>query len=430
MAKTIGLFAIGSFGDVYPIISLGIGFKNKGYNVIIITYENFYNLVKKHNLECIKINKSFYADISKNNKTTNYKNPISVINELRNSVNDLYEYIDNNRIILENFDLVIISGVSIFIYPDIIKKKIPYVILNLSLNVPESDYFSPTMLGTTALGWNGFIWKYVLKILWKLNWIMLDYLSYNVVESRFKKLNIPYENYRLNSKVPIIYSFSKNLINLNLKKDNEIQVGYLNFEDKIATELPKKLIDFINNSNNLIYIGFGSMLEFMDYKEPIEITIVKLIKYIKNKYNKNLHVITYFPKNYNIKNISIIEEEIKNNNIYFLDQNVSHIELFKKCDIIVHHGGIGTCHASICSGKFSIIIPHAVDQPFNASLLTYLNLGVKINEFDYVLLGEVIIKILNNNVNDNIKNISYFMKIESEESITNSINFCENFIKK
>src|ERR1700759_4713712 len=145
MKKTIGLFAIGSFGDVYPIISLGIGFKNVGYNVIIITYENFYNFVKKQNLECIRINKNFYKSISKNNK--NYKNPISAINELHNSINDLYKNIDDNKIMLENFDLVIISSISIFVYPDLIKKNIPYIILNLVLNVSESDVFSPCLLG-------------------------------------------------------------------------------------------------------------------------------------------------------------------------------------------------------------------------------------------------------------------------------------------
>lgn len=52
----------------------------------------------------------------------------------------------------------------------------------------------------------------------------------------------------------------------------------------------------------------------------------------------------------------------------------SHAQLFPRAAAVVHQGGIGTCSQAMRAGKVMIVVPHAHDQPDNAARLA--DLGV------------------------------------------------------
>lgn len=50
-------------------------------------------------------------------------------------------------------------------------------------------------------------------------------------------------------------------------------------------------------------------------------------------------------------------------------------ELFRRAEIIVHHGGIGTTGLAMRAGKPMLLVPHAWDQPDNADRVVRLGIG-------------------------------------------------------
>src|SRR5690606_14670788 len=56
-------------------------------------------------------------------------------------------------------------------------------------------------------------------------------------------------------------------------------------------------------------------------------------------------------------------------------QNVPYDWLFPQVYAVVHHGGSGTTHTAIKYGCPSLVIPHALDQPFWARTIAAKKLG-------------------------------------------------------
>lgn len=65
-------------------------------------------------------------------------------------------------------------------------------------------------------------------------------------------------------------------------------------------------------------------------------------------------------------------DRIKPPSSIFLVSDIPHDWLFPKCEVIVHHGGIGTTHQALRWGKPSVICPMFLDQPFWASIVNQL----------------------------------------------------------
>jgi vancomycin aglycone glucosyltransferase len=57
---------------------------------------------------------------------------------------------------------------------------------------------------------------------------------------------------------------------------------------------------------------------------------------------------------------------------------VSHDQLFKFANCVIHHGGAGTTASVMFAGKPHIVVPHFADQPFFASEIKRLGLGVRL----------------------------------------------------
>eukprot|EP00435_Cladocopium_sp_Y103_P012892 s3382_g3.t1 len=72
------------------------------------------------------------------------------------------------------------------------------------------------------------------------------------------------------------------------------------------------------------------------------------------------------------------EEDLKaycHEKVLFVDK-APHGWLFPKCQVVVHHGGAGTLHASAMSGRPTVIVPIFVDQPEHSELVNKRGFGV------------------------------------------------------
>lgn len=55
----ISILTLGTRGDLQPFIALGIGLKNKGYNVRIIAPKSFKELVEKNDIEFCPVSSDY-----------------------------------------------------------------------------------------------------------------------------------------------------------------------------------------------------------------------------------------------------------------------------------------------------------------------------------------------------------------------------------
>ena len=53
----------------------------------------------------------------------------------------------------------------------------------------------------------------------------------------------------------------------------------------------------------------------------------------------------------------------------FFVERAPHAELFARCSLVVHHGGVGTPQSALRAGRASVVVPHAADQFYWGDLL-------------------------------------------------------------
>ena len=63
-----------------------------------------------------------------------------------------------------------------------------------------------------------------------------------------------------------------------------------------------------------------------------------------------------------------------NEDLLFLE-SAPHEWLFPRCKLVIHHGGAGTTAAALRSGRPSVIVPMAGDQPFWARCVDQMGVG-------------------------------------------------------
>ena len=70
-----------------------------------------------------------------------------------------------------------------------------------------------------------------------------------------------------------------------------------------------------------------------------------------------------------------------------------HATLFPRAAAVVHQGGVGTTHQALASGKPTLVVPHAHDQPDNA--MRVARLGVSRTVFPRCYTEATVVRELN-----------------------------------
>lgn len=61
----------------------------------------------------------------------------------------------------------------------------------------------------------------------------------------------------------------------------------------------------------------------------------------------------------------------------FFVERAPHVDLFARCSLVVHHGGVGTTWSALRAGRASVVVPHAADQFYWADLLHARGVGAR-----------------------------------------------------
>lgn len=125
-----------------------------------------------------------------------------------------------------------------------------------------------------------------------------------------------------------------------------------------TTTLPPQLEDFIRAGDAPIFATFGSM---MPTDATTHAQTVSLLQQAAKATAQRLIIQTPQP--------------IEHNSDVFTIQSCPHAAVFKRCKMVIHHGGAGTTQTALNANTPSIIVPHLADQFFWASCIEKLGAG-------------------------------------------------------
>ena len=191
-------------------------------------------------------------------------------------------------------------------------------------------------------------------------------------------------------------------------------------KSKKNSKIDSNTLKFINSgkrkNQSIIFFGLGSMM--VPKKKCIEI-FEELCEILEH--NQNFKIIL---ANYIAKEISKMEKNIPDN-LLLLTHGLPYNILFKKMDLVICHGGMGTLSTAIICKAPLLIIPISYDQYFNGMIIKEKKIG------DYLLIEDIYK--LNFKILDIIKNKKIKKKIEkTAELIKNEKSYEKlwKFIKK
>lgn len=138
-----------------------------------------------------------------------------------------------------------------------------------------------------------------------------------------------------------------------------------------------------------IYISLGSILtENKDFFDNI----------LNSNYLKNKKVII---------NVGNLELNSKDKNIKLV-KYTNQLELLKKCDLFINHGGLNSVYESVYYSVIQICIPQQEEQRMTAKIVKKLGLGMYFPNYDEVKFRKFEGKI--NKYKDNVKKFSEIIK--------------------
>ncbi len=162
------------------------------------------------------------------------------------------------------------------------------------------------------------------------------------------------------SEHPIFYGLSQKIVPVKSSgTTTRFANGYWTLKNFDNWSPPLELNQFLEKADDVICIGFGSMVT----KNP-ESFYRKIIAAIKRAGARAVILTGWHGA------VSLDQDEQ-----VFLCNEVPHSWLFDRVRAIVHHGGAGTTGAAFTAGKPQIVVPFGVDQPFWGARVHTLGAG-------------------------------------------------------
>ncbi|MGO1383644.1 MAG: glycosyltransferase [Arachnia sp.] len=118
------------------------------------------------------------------------------------------------------------------------------------------------------------------------------------------------------------------------------------------------LEDWLQAHPTSVYVGFGSMLS----RDPV----------------KDLRLVDDAARRVGVPVVYRIDDSapsLESTSMVHVVRHANHGRLFPRCAAVVHHGGAGTTHAALAAGVPSAVVAHGFDQPFHGRRLRELGVG-------------------------------------------------------
>jgi sterol 3beta-glucosyltransferase len=367
----IAITTVGTRGDLQPYIALGLGLKDDGHEVLLISAKNEEAFVRNFGLDFFALNVDIQQlmDGDEVQAMSKGNNPFKfIVSHLKGSKKLKNLMVATQSEIWDgckDADLIIFHpGMPLGFFIAKAKGKIS-VMANPFPVIATKDYPSILFYTSPRLGkwYNLLTHKIFEKVFWSLTKSAIVEFWNNVVQTKMDFTVSPIRQ-QINSGMPVLNGYSELLFHQPDDWSENIHTTGSWFIEKEPNFTPSnELVHFIDKGEPPIYIGFGSMKDVGTFGKTLEIIIKSL------EITQQRAVIGLGWSNSNYK--GIIPSNIH------LVESVPHTWLFPKMKMVVHHGGAGTTATGLSAGKPTIIIPHNADQPAWGQRVFELGVGAK-----------------------------------------------------
>ncbi|MBD1848082.1 glycosyltransferase family 1 protein [Cyanobacteria bacterium FACHB-63] len=361
----IAIIASGSQGDVQPYIALGKGLKAAGYDVRLLTHENFEGLVTSHGLAFYPMqgNVQELIETPEMRELAEKGNFITLtLRTAKESEKMSIRWAQAGLEACRETDLLIAGVGGLYLALAVAEKlEIPLLQAFVFPFTPTKTF--PGVLFPQSIDRFGGM----------VNWLSHQVLRQIIwqgsrsgdIAARKQVLNLPAASFfgphqsPYLHRLPILYGFSPSVIAKPSDWQNTFVTGYWFLDAAPDWTPPSDLEDFLQAGSPPVYIGFGSM----GNRNPEETADLVLQALDKTGQRAILSAGWSGMRKDNLPNNA------------FLVNSVPHAWLFPRVAAVVHHGGAGTTAAGLRAGVPTVIIPFFGDQGFWGQRVADLGVG-------------------------------------------------------
>jgi sterol 3beta-glucosyltransferase len=356
--------ALGSQGDVQPYVALGKGLQAAGHSVRVMAPVNFELLVTTHGLEFYPVKGNVQEIIeSPEMRALLEKGNFLAINKhtAKLAQDAALDWAQVGLAACQGIDLMVVGLGGLNIAVALAEKfQIPILPAFLFPFTPTRSF--PGILFPQSLSKLGGTFNWLSHLLVQ----QLMWQGFRTADRicRQQVLNLPpapfWGSYKsaVMQRYPTVYGFSPSVIPKPADWRNTEIVGDWFLDDSDWTP-PADLVEFLQNGEPPVYIGFGSM----GIRNP-EATADLVLQAISRTGQRAILQAGWG---------GLSKADVPDN--VLMVNAVPHSWLFPRMATVVHHGGAGTTAAGLRAGVPSIVIPFFGDQPFWGQRIAALGVG-------------------------------------------------------
>ncbi|QEG37146.1 glycosyltransferase [Bythopirellula goksoeyrii] len=352
--------ALGSYGDVFPMVGLGSALRSRGHQVTLVTNPHFQAIVESVGLEFLPVGTTEeYDELTRHPDLWHpMKGPILVVGKsFSKSLRELYDIIAANTKAGETILVAHCLDLASRIHHD--KFGTPLASVHFAPIALRSFHQSPQMFGMLMQNW---VPRSLRRFQFWLADKMVDYLVGSELNGLRGELGLPpvrrvMHEWYFSPKL-VLGLFPKWFAPPQPDWPPQTQLtGFPLWDQSGQEELQPEVQDFLQSGSPPIVFAPGSA---MTAGEKFFAAAIEACQ----RLDRRGILLTKYPEQLPTE----LPPTIKH--CHFVPMS----SLLPQCAALVHHGGIGTCAQGLAAGLPHIVMPMAYDQLDNAMRLK--NLGV------------------------------------------------------
>lgn len=360
------LIAIGSRGDVQPIVALGRGLLDAGYAVRMVTLESFEPMVHGQGLELFSVkgdaqsltNEMMLAGMK--GKGLNLFSMYRGIMRTFGAITASYQQAFTAEALRDSDAILSQLPGGLYGYDLAQALRVPYIALSVIPQEITGAYPLSLLPMQFSLG------RWYNRLTYSLGQQLAWHPFRKSINAFRQQLGLPTASFwwgnmrRMKREpVPVIQGFSEHVIPTQPEWGDHVHTtGYWTL-DESGWEPSGALVRFLEAGEPPVFIGFGSM----PVPDP-QVTTHLILEALQRSGKRGiLHA------GWAQLGIAALPE-----NVFLLDY-APYAWLFPRMAAIIHHGGSGTTGFALRAGVPSMVVPFTADQPFWGRRTVELGVG-------------------------------------------------------
>jgi UDP:flavonoid glycosyltransferase YjiC (YdhE family) len=362
----IAIITPGSRGDVQPYLALGVGLKQAGHVVRLVTHQNFEEYVNSYGIEfwpvvgdvrVIAQSKDMRALIERGNF-------LAILSKMaREAQRGALELAKGGLTACHDVDLIIAGIGGLFTGIAIAEKlNLPLVQAYYIPFTPTHEFPSflfPRLPPRLSGGLNQLSFQLARQMMWQGFRSAGRLARRNLLGLPAAPFLGPFSADCLQH-TPVLYGYSPSVIPIPSDWDINIHVtGYWFLDPDGAWTPPEDLMAFLQEGPPPVYVGFGSMSS-RNPEQTFDLILQALAR-VKQR--------AVILSGWGGMRVTNLPETV------FMVESIPFSWLFPRVAAVIHHGGAGTTAAGLRAGVPSIVIPFFGDQHFWGQRVLVLGVG-------------------------------------------------------